>query len=134
MSSQAPNEPKKKGKKKNKKKDDYAIDISEGNTKKIFGSIEVPEDMTYMQFILIKLHIKKFEDQEEREARKRRQNRRILTPEEKKKRGIENWKKLRNHVIKIRYTPNFFVKELILKQDLQNEVQIEGINLSDEDV
>ena len=51
--------------KKNKKKDDYTIDISEGENKTIFfGQVTVPVDMTYMQFILIKLRLQKFEDQE----------------------------------------------------------------------
>ena len=53
----AGDKPKKSGKKKKQKKSDYAIDISEGPTKMLFGKIEVPADMTYIQFIMIKLHL-----------------------------------------------------------------------------
>lgn len=49
-------------KKKKQKKTDYDIDISEGEIKTIFGYIKVPKDMTYYQFIMIKLHLQKFED------------------------------------------------------------------------
>lgn len=77
----APNKVKKK---KKQKKTDYDIDISEGEIKTIFfGLVKVPKDMSYYQFIMIKLHLQKFEDQEQREARRRRQNRVPLTPEEK---------------------------------------------------
>jgi hypothetical protein len=53
---------KKEKKRKKQKKTDYDIDISEGEIKVIFGYIKVPKDMTYYQFIMIKLHLQKFED------------------------------------------------------------------------
>ena len=73
---------------------------------------------------MIKLHLQKFEDQEQREARRRRQNRVPLTPEEKTQRARENWKKLRNHVAEMRYVPNY----LVTRRTIMLEAGIEAVN------